>query len=33
MNKHTLEQVQKNSTYPDAGFQDHQLSGSAWPFG
>ena len=25
--------VQQNSTYPEAGYRDRQLSGSAWPFG
>ena len=25
--------VQYNSTYPDAGYRELHLSGSAWPFG
>ena len=25
--------VQYNSTYPENGYPDPQLSGSAWPFG
>jgi len=25
--------VQWNSTYPDAGYPDRQLFGSAWPYG
>ena len=33
INKHIMEQVQQNSTYPDAGYPDRHLSESAWPFG
>jgi hypothetical protein len=25
--------IYNNYTYPDAGYPDRQLSGSAWPFG
>jgi len=28
----TLFRLQYNSTYPDAGCPENQLSGSAWPF-
>jgi hypothetical protein len=24
---------QQNTTYPEAGYPDSQISGSAWPFG
>jgi len=31
--EYTALQLQQNSTYPDAGYPDRQLSRSAWPFG
>ena len=29
----TKSQLEQNSTYPDDGYPDSQLSGSAWTFG
>jgi len=31
-NKIEYSEVRSNSTNPDAGYPDHQLSGTAWPF-
>jgi len=30
---HIIYYIQQNSNYPDAGYSERQLSGSAWPFG
>jgi hypothetical protein len=32
LHKHSYA-VQYNSTYPESGYPDRQLSGSAWPLG